>query len=162
MLNITHSTGTASRSIWNAHKHTNQDKVTLLHFPSPSESIKTDAFFVLSLRRHWHGLGPCATVPGHFICSDFGQCVYKDTYSPGFMSFRRTTQTRTLHLIARLVFRLSSYHQALWLSYIGLEQWLENGWVCPPGWGIRNISPGPQMGERRLFFVRSYSWASEP
>lgn len=162
MLNTTHSSGTASRYIWNAHGHTNQGKVTLLHVLSQSELIKMDECFVLSLRSHWHGLGPRATVSVHFICPEFGQCVYKDTYSPGFMSFRRTTQTRTLHLIARLVFGLSSYHRALWLSYIGLEQWLENGWVCPPGWGIRNIILGPQTGERRLFFVGSYSWATEP
>lgn len=76
--------------------------------------------------------------------------VCKD--SPGFMSCRRTTQTRTLPLIARLVFRLTSYHQALWLSYI--EQWLENGWVCPPGWGIRNMAPGLRTGESTLFCVR--------
>lgn len=97
----------------------------------------------------WNDLGPSVTIPVHFSCSEL--CAYKDTYSPGFMSFRRTKQTRTLHLIARLVFRLTSYHQALWLSYIGPEQWLENGWVCPPGWEIRNIVPGPQEGETRPF-----------
>lgn len=57
------------------------------------------------------------------------------------MSVSRTAQTRTLHLMARLVSRTTSYHQTLLLSYIGEEHWSDSGRVYPAGSEIRNIVP---------------------
>lgn len=65
-------------------------------------------------------------------------CV-KTEYSPCFMSVSSTAQTRTLHLMARLVLRTTCYHQTLSLSYIGEEHWGDSGRVYPAGLEIRNI-----------------------